>query len=96
MQELGVNTIRCYNVDPTLNHDECVSIFNEVGIYLIIDVNSPLAGQSLDRSDPSGSYTTGYLEHIFTVVEAFKSYPNTLGFFAVSAIDPWKLLRCQC
>ncbi|KAH9827592.1 glycoside hydrolase family 72 protein [Teratosphaeria destructans] len=86
MQELGVNTIRCYNVDPTLNHDECVSIFNEVGIYMVIDVNSPLSGQSLDRSNPSGSYTIGYLQHIFTVVEAFKNYPNTLGFFAGNEI----------
>lgn len=86
MQELGVNTIRSYNVDPTLNHDECASIFNSVGIYMLIDVNSPLAGQSIDRSDPSGSYTTSYLEHIFTVVEAFKSYPNTIGFFAGNEI----------
>lgn len=49
---------------------------------MILDVNSPLSGQSIDRSDPSGSYTTSYLTHIFSVVEAFKSYPNTLGFFA--------------
>ncbi|KAK5107377.1 hypothetical protein LTR62_001320 [Meristemomyces frigidus] len=82
MQQLGVNTIRSYNVDPSLNHDECVSIFNEIGIYMVIDVNSPLPGQSIDRTDPSSSYTTSYLEHIFTVVEAFKSYPNLLGFFS--------------
>lgn len=77
-----VNTIRSYNVDPTLNHDECVSIFNEAGIYLLLDVNSPLSGQSLDRSNPSSTYTTSYLEHIFSVVEAFKAFPNVLGFFA--------------
>ncbi|KAK4494131.1 hypothetical protein PRZ48_014429 [Zasmidium cellare] len=90
MQELGINTIRSYNVDPTLNHDECASIFNSVGIYMLIDVNSPLSGQSIDRSNPSGTYTTDYLTHIFTVVEAFKSYPNTLGFFAGNEIinDP--------
>lgn len=82
MQNLGVNTIRSYNVDPTLNHDECMSIFNSVGIYVILDVNSPLSGQSIDRSNPSGTYTTGYLEHIFSVVEAFKNFDNILGFFA--------------
>lgn len=82
MQNLGVNTIRSYNVDPTLNHDECMSIFNSVGIYVILDVNSPLAGQSIDRSNPSGTYTIGYLQHIFSVVEAFKSFDNVLGFFA--------------
>lgn len=82
MQELGVNVIRSYNVDPTLNHDECMSIFNEAGIYALLDVNSPLSGQSIDRSAPYESYTLSYLEHIFGVVENFKGYENTLGFFA--------------
>jgi len=82
MQRLGVNAIRVYNVDPDLNHDMCASIFNAVGIYMLIDVNSPLAGQSIDRSDPSSSYDSSYLNRTFAVVEAFKSYPNTLLFFA--------------
>ncbi|KAK0311505.1 Glycolipid anchored surface protein 4 precursor [Friedmanniomyces endolithicus] len=86
MQQLGVNTIRCYNVDPSLDHNECVSIFDSVGIYMLIDVNAPVPGLSIDRSNPSSSYTASYLQHIFTVVEAFKSYPNTLGFFAGNEI----------
>ena len=86
MQTLGINTIRCYNVDPTLNHDKCASIFDTVGIYMIIDVNSPLAGQSIDRSDPSSSYNEYYLQHVFSVVEAFKNYDNVLGFFAGNEI----------
>lgn len=86
MQDLGINTIRCYNVNPNLNHDECVSIFNTVGIYMIIDVNTPLSGQYMDRSNPSSTYTKGYLTHIFSVVEAFMNYDNTLGFFAGNEI----------
>ncbi|KAK6440747.1 Glycolipid anchored surface protein 4 precursor [Oleoguttula sp. CCFEE 5521] len=86
MQNLGVNTIRSYNVDPALSHDECASIFNMAGIYMILDVNSPLGGQSIDRADPASTYNTAYLSHIFGVVEAFKSYPNTLGFFAGNEI----------
>lgn len=82
MQKLGVNTIRVYNINPALNHDECVSIFNAVGIYLALDVNSPLSGESLNRDDPVSSYHSGYLTRIFSVVEAFKDYPNLLGFFA--------------
>lgn len=30
LQILGVNTIRVYNLDPNINHDECASIFNAV------------------------------------------------------------------
>lgn len=86
MQTLGVNTIRCYNVDPTLNHDECMSIFNGVGIYVILDVNTPVYGQHIDRSNPASTYTRGYLEHVFTVIEAFKGYPNLLGFFGGNEI----------
>jgi len=81
MQSLGVNTIRIYNLDPAINHDLCVSILNSVGIYMLIDVNSPLPNQSLNPGDLTGSYSSTYLNHIFAVVEAFKDYPNTLGFF---------------
>ncbi|KAI1076397.1 glycoside hydrolase family 72 protein [Whalleya microplaca] len=82
MQQLGVNTIRVYNLDPNLNHDECASIFNAAGIYMLIDVNSPLEGESLRSDNPKGSYTTSYVNRTFAVAEAFKSYPNTLAFFA--------------
>jgi hypothetical protein len=49
---------------------------------MLIDVNSPLAGESIDRSSPSTTYTASYLNRTFAVVEAFKSYPNTLLFFS--------------
>ncbi|KAI9770594.1 MAG: hypothetical protein M1840_003185 [Geoglossum simile] len=81
MQRLGINAIRVYNVNPAANHDLCASIFNSVGIYMIIDVNSPLDGESLSRVDPGSTYNKNYLDRIFHVVEAFKGYPNTLGFF---------------
>lgn len=65
-----------------MNHDDCASIFNAAGIYLLLDVNSPLPNQSLNRGEPWTSYNTDYLKRVFAVVEAFKSYPNTLGFFS--------------
>ena len=48
---------------------------------MLIDVNSPLPNQSLDPGNLAGSYSSTYLSHIFAIVEAFKNYPNTLGFF---------------
>ncbi|KAF7122670.1 hypothetical protein CNMCM5793_000780 [Aspergillus hiratsukae] len=82
MQRLGVNTIRVYNLSPSLNHDECASIFNAAGIYMILDVNSPLYGGYLDRTDPKSTYNDLYFEQVFGVVEAFKNFPNMLAFFA--------------
>lgn len=49
---------------------------------MILDVNSPLPNQSLNRGTPWESYTSTYLNRTFAVVEAFKNYPNTLGFFS--------------
>ncbi|KAF1928054.1 glycoside hydrolase family 72 protein [Didymella exigua CBS 183.55] len=86
MQKLGVNTIRVYNVDPTLDHSKCMSIFNAAGIYLILDVNSPLSGESINRAEPWTSYHKDYLTRIFGVVENFKAFPNTLAFFAANEV----------
>ena len=53
---------------------------------MILDVNSSLGGESINRDDPSSSYTVGYLTRIFGIVENFKGYPNTLGFFAANEV----------
>ncbi|KAK4115471.1 glycoside hydrolase family 72 protein [Canariomyces notabilis] len=82
LQILGVNAIRVYNLNPNLNHDACASIFNAAGMYMILDVNSPLVGESLTSDKPWESYYAAYLNRTFAVVEAFKDYPNTLAFFS--------------
>lgn len=82
MQQLGINTIRVYNLDANLDHNECASIFDAAGIYMLLDVNSGLSGQYIDRSNPSSTYTLSYLEHVFGIIEAMAPFPNTIGFFA--------------
>ncbi|KAJ5813456.1 1-3-beta-glucanosyltransferase gel2 [Penicillium pulvis] len=82
MQQLGINTIRVYNIEPTLDHNECASIFDAAGIYMILDVNSPYSTGSLNRAKPWTSYNAGYYKQVFGVIEAFKAFDNVLGFFA--------------
>ncbi|CEJ57973.1 Putative 1,3-beta-glucanosyltransferase Gel2 [Penicillium brasilianum] len=82
MQRLGINTIRVYNLEPTLDHNKCASIFNAAGIYMILDVNSPLTNGYLDRTAPWTTYTNAYYQQVFGVIEAFKAFDNVLGFFA--------------
>lgn len=85
-QQLGLNAIRVYTVNPDLNHDACMSLLAAAGIYLILDVNSPRIGESLNRYEPWTTFTPEYFEHIFKVLHQFAGYNNTLGFFAGNEI----------
>jgi hypothetical protein len=75
-----VNTIRVYAVDNSANHDECMQALAAAGIYLVLDVNTPL--YSLNRIDVAVSYNAMYLQSVFATIDAFAQYSNTLAFFS--------------
>lgn len=81
-QQLGINTIRIYSLNPNVNHDKCMTILNDAGIYVVLDVNSGGYDKSLNRANPSGSYNDIYMHRVFTFIEAFKNYSNVLGFIS--------------
>lgn len=86
-KDLGVNAIRVYTIDNSANHDSCMQMLDDAGIYLILDVNTPK--NSLNRADENSlklSYNSGYLQHVFATIDAFKGYNNTLGFFAANEV----------
>ncbi|CAZ79349.1 unnamed protein product [Tuber melanosporum] len=89
-QQLGINTIRVYSVDPTQDHNECMTILAAAGIYLVLDVNTPLEHQHLNNEEPWTTYTSMYSEHIFSVMHVFSGYDNTLAFLAGNEVifDP--------
>ena len=53
---------------------------------MIIDVNSPLPGESINRAEPWTSYNSQYLTRVFGIIENFKDFPNTLAFFAANEV----------
>lgn len=63
-----------------------MSLLAEAGIYLVLDVNSPLEGQHLNRYEPWTTYTERYVTHVFNVINEFSGYNNTLAFFAGNEI----------
>lgn len=63
-----------------------MTLLATAGIYLVLDVNSPLPGQHLNRYEPWTTYTTNYVNHVFDVVNEFSGYNNTLAFFAGNEI----------
>lgn len=40
MAKLGANAIRVYHVDPTGDHDGCMTAFANNGIYLFLDLDT--------------------------------------------------------
>jgi hypothetical protein len=79
---LGANVIRVYSVDPTLNHDACMSAFEKAGIYIILDMATPLL--SINRANPE--WTKDLRNAFAQVVDGFQKYDNLLGFFAGNEI----------
>ena len=79
-QQLGINTVRVYSVDNSVSHDACMNALAAAGIYVVLDVNSPL--YSINREDPAPSYNDVYLQSVFATITEFAKYPNTLAFFS--------------
>ena len=40
MADMGVNTVRVYEVDSSYSHDGCMEAFDKRGIYIWIDIDS--------------------------------------------------------
>jgi 1,3-beta-glucanosyltransferase GAS5 len=86
-QKLGINTVRVYTVDNSANHDQCMQLLANAGIYLALDVNTPK--YSLNRASEQAiqiSYNTDYLQSIFATIDAFEKYDNTLLFFSANEV----------
>ena len=41
MSDLGVNTIRVFNANSSEDHSECMSTFEDYGIYVLVNLDSP-------------------------------------------------------
>ena len=52
----------------------------EAGIYLALDVNTPL--YSLNQNQPEQSYNPYYLQSVFATIDNMQKYSNTLVFFS--------------
>lgn len=78
LQQLHVNTIRVYQVDPDQSHHECMSALAEAGIYVLVDLLAP--NSAINRAHPL--WHIGLLERYKAVVDNFHTYNNLLGFIA--------------
>lgn len=78
--KLGINTIRVYMTDNSANHDVCMRALADAGIYVVLDANNPL--YSINRDKPEPSYNAEYLQSVFSTIDEFAKFENTMAFFS--------------
>ncbi|KAI0147786.1 Glucanosyltransferase-domain-containing protein [Xylariaceae sp. FL1272] len=82
MKTLGVNSIRVYHVDPDADHDDCMSIFEDAGIYTLIDLDT--FNSYIMPEDPYWNQTQ--YDAYAKVMDTFAGYDNLLGLFVGNEI----------
>ena len=82
---LGINAIRVYQVDPSLPHDQVMTLLAANQIY--VEVGAVNGKTSINASNPQ--YTSTFLNRIKSVADAFARYDNVLYLsIANEAITP--------
>jgi len=77
MKTLGANSIRVYHVDPSADHDGCMSAFSDAGIYAWIDMDTFSTYILPDNPQWNQTMYSAYQK----VMDVFQKYDNTAGFF---------------
>uniref|UniRef100_K3WW89 1,3-beta-glucanosyltransferase n=1 Tax=Globisporangium ultimum (strain ATCC 200006 / CBS 805.95 / DAOM BR144) TaxID=431595 RepID=K3WW89_GLOUD len=80
MQDLGVNTIRLYSVDPSKSHDKFMCACSEAGIYVLVGMAAPCENCAIQDLLPPKCYPDEMFSRVQMVYNAFAVYDNTLGF----------------
>lgn len=79
MKTLGANAIRVYHVDPSADHDACMSAFSDAGIYVFLDLDTFDTYILPEANKPQWNQTQ--FERYAEVMDSFHDYDNVAGFF---------------
>ncbi|KAJ2395670.1 40S ribosomal protein S27 [Coemansia sp. RSA 2603] len=78
LKDLGVNAIRVYQTEPFGDHDQCMKMLSDAGIYVMLDLSTPT--YTINRASPS--YDADLLGYYQRKVDTFSQYDNVFAFIA--------------
>ncbi|CAB9516322.1 3-beta-glucanosyltransferase [Seminavis robusta] len=82
LQQLGVNTIRIYAVDPSQNHDAFMCALQSVGIHVIVGLLADCDGCAIGPNEAPSCYPASLKARGQWIINEFSKYANTLAFSA--------------
>ncbi|KAL9121540.1 MAG: hypothetical protein Q9187_001900 [Circinaria calcarea] len=83
LQQIRTNTIRVYAIDPTKDHEPCMRMLQDAGIYVVADLSAP--NISINRDTPS--WNVDLYSRYTSVIDVLAPYNNVLGFFAGNEVS---------
>ncbi|KAI9743797.1 MAG: hypothetical protein M1818_002531 [Claussenomyces sp. TS43310] len=82
MTTLGTNSIRVYHVDPSQDHDGCMKIFADAGIYIWLDLDTFTTYILQVDENQDTPYWNAYQYSMYAqVMDVFIQYDNLAGFW---------------
>lgn len=87
LQQLGVNAIQLYSVDPNENHDAFMCALNQAGIYALIGIAADCPNCAVSGEEAPGCYSAELKSRGQAVVREFAKYSNTLAFSAGNEVN---------
>jgi len=99
-QELNINVVRVYAVQPGVSHDGFMCALRAAGIYLIVGLAADCENCAITRYASPGCYPAELKERGQFIIAEFARYDNVLAFSAgneagLSAVSPLVNAPCQ-
>lgn len=88
-KELGINTLRIYAVDPTVDHSSFMCALQQAGIYVIVGLLADCkdCGIGPNTNDLETCYPASLKTRGQYIIQVFSKYPNVLAFSAGNEVS---------